>query len=81
MTRKITARLLESYGACAKQVQLFREIFPRGIVPTLELAEHYASTFAWGWAVEHLLPAPARAEYERVTARTFVELWIASEYA
>ena len=47
-TRKITARLLQSKGACDTQVQLFRETFPRGVVPTVELAEQHASAFHWG---------------------------------
>ena len=85
-TRKITARLLQSKGACANQVAKFRETFPRGVVPTVELAEQHASAFDWNWAAEHLLSpaawaeykrvrASALAEYERVVARAFVELW------
>jgi len=63
---KLTLSALK--GACVEQRTLFKKLFPNGVVPTVELAEKHASVFDWNWAAEHLLSAPAWAEYDRVTA-------------
>lgn len=87
--KRITARLLKSLGACKPAVDDFRKRFPRGIVPSLELADKHADLNIV-WAAEHLLTAEnyaeyvrveaaARAEYMRQCARTFVTLYLTQE--
>lgn len=82
---RITTKLLEQKGACAKQVTLFSRLFPDGCVPTLELCLVHADQFDWGWAAEHLLGDVARSEYDRACDvawseydRACLETW--SEY-
>ena len=60
----ITATLLESNGACASQVKLFREHFGEGPAPLDdETAKRMAQVFDWEWAALHLLPTPLWEEY------------------
>ena len=73
----ITLATLRKAGACADQVRLFAETFPDGTPADYEAALAtalaHASAFDWDWAAEHLLSAPAQAEYERVTAGALAE--------
>ena len=71
MKKKLTLSALK--GACVEQRTLFKKLFPNGVVPTVELAEKHASDFCWDWAAGHLLSAPARAKYDRVTASAWAE--------
>ena|SRR3990167_3278772 len=72
-TKRITARLLESKGACADQVAKFRALWPRGVVPTEALALEHSGTFDFQWAAINLLSASAWAEYKRVCASAWAE--------
>ena len=74
--KKITARKLKLLGACQEQVDNFKELFPSGTVVTVELCVLHAQTFNWNWAAQHLLSAPAWAEYDRVEASAFAQLYI-----
>lgn len=61
--RKIGIADLIEAGACSSQVETFRELFPAGVVPTLELCLRHAGTFDWDWA-EKLLPSRGWAAYK-----------------
>ena len=65
---KITKRLLESKGACEEQVELFAQLFPKGVVLTKELCVEHAQRFDWDWAAEHLLEARAWEQYNKTRA-------------
>jgi len=65
---KITKRLLQSKGACASQVALFAETFPRGTEITEAVCLAVADKFDWNWAAQNLLPPKSDAEYQRVCA-------------
>ena len=73
MSKRITARMLQSKGACAEQVETFRRLWPRGVVPTEALAIEHASTFDFQWAATNLLGGPALAECERVCGPALAE--------
>ena len=70
---KITARILKSKGACTDQVALFASLFPKGVQVTEALCLEHADKFNWSWAAQKLLPASARAEYERIVASARAE--------
>ena len=70
---KITSRIPRSKGACASQVDLFKEIFPKGVVITEALCVEHADKFDWIWAALNLLSKEAKAECERVTAPACAE--------
>ena len=72
-TKRITARLLESKGACADQVAKFHALWPRGVIPTEALALEHSGTFDFRWAVINLLSASALAEYKRVRDAAWAE--------
>ena len=69
--KKITARKLESLGACPEQVAIFRRHFGAGVVPTLELVMRYAQVFDWDWAAKNLLSATADKAYQEATAPAY----------
>lgn len=71
--RKITAKLLKDQGACVKQLRAFKQRWPKGVIPTRELAINHAKRFDWDWAAYNLLSAPALAEYDRIRASAWVE--------
>ena len=64
----ITAKQLESLGACADQVELFRHLFGARQKVTVALCRKYAANFDWNWAAASLLSPPARKAYEEATA-------------
>ena len=71
--KTITASQLAKLGACHEQLATFRDLFGSGVAPTLELCLTHASRFEWDWAAEHLLTAPARAEYHKADAAAWAE--------
>ena len=66
--RYITLSKLEELGACLEQRRLFKKLFGLRVAVTEKNLLPHADKFSWGWAADHLLCAPARAEYERVRA-------------
>jgi hypothetical protein len=78
----ITYQQLVALGACADQLEKFRELFGDSTDIKPELAE-YASTFDWDWIARKTLPASAQAEFERVrsAAQAEYERVIAPEWA
>ena len=64
----ITAKKLESLGACANQVELFRHLFGERQKVTVDLCRKYAANFDWDWAAANLLSAPAWKAYEEAEA-------------
>lgn len=74
MTKKITLRILKAKGACESQCKRFAALFPdEGVEITEALCIKHADEFNWDWAAQHLLKAPALAEYERVRASAWAE--------
>jgi len=71
--KTLTLQRLIDLGACADQRELFRETFGDSVDVTPELCVSVADKFDWRWAAEHLLSAPAWAEYERATAPAWAE--------
>ncbi len=69
----ITTDRLRALRACAEQVEVFKAITDGSADVTEEWCVTHAKRFDWGRASRHLLPAPARAEYERVTAAAWAE--------
>lgn len=76
MPKKITKRMLQLKGACASQVALFAELFPKGCEVTVEACLSVADKFDWHWAAHNLLSAPALADYERVQASAWATAFI-----
>ena len=64
----ITAKKLESLGACADQVELFRHLFGERQKVTVDLCRKYAANFDWDWAAANLLSAPACNAYDETEA-------------
>ena len=64
----ITAKKLESLGACADQVELFRHLFGERQKVTVDLCRKYAANFDWDWAAASLLSPPAWKAYEEAEA-------------
>ena len=69
----ITAKQLESLGACADQVELFRHLFGERQKVTVALCRKYAANFDWDWAAANLLSAPALNAYEEAMAAAFAK--------
>ena len=65
---KLTAKELESKGACASQVALFRSLFGEEVEITEELCAEHASAFDFDWAARNLLTAAALVEYGKIMA-------------
>ena len=64
----ITAKKLESLGACADQVELFRHLFGERQKVTVDLCRKYAANFDWDWAAASLLSVPACKAYKEAEA-------------
>ena len=70
---KITLVQLRKKRACASQLAKFESLFGDSVVVTRELCIRHAADFDFDWAAEHLLSAPAWAEYRRARAPALVE--------
>ena len=70
---KITLSMLQSAGACREQVDAFNERFGSKVDVTEELCLSVFNAFDWDWAAANLLPAAARAEYERAVIPAWAE--------
>jgi hypothetical protein len=73
MCKIITLSQLKAAGACANALQCFAAAFGESVQVTPSLAGKYADQFSWDWAADNLLPAPARAAYDRATERAWAE--------
>jgi hypothetical protein len=73
MCKIITLAQLKAAGACANALQRFAAAFGESVQVTPSLAGKYADQFSWDWAADNLLPAPARAAYDRATERAWAE--------
>ena len=69
---KITVDMLRKVAACTSQIQLFEQLFPEGVTPTVALCVEHASKFDWDFAGKFLL-APALAQYEAATAPAWAQ--------
>ena len=72
-SRPLALATLVARGACINQRDLFRKRWGDSVEVTVALCQSVADQVDWAWAGEHLLTAPARAEYERVTAPAWAE--------
>ena len=70
---KITVDMLRKVAACTSQVQLFEQLFPEGVTPTVALCVEHASKFDWDFASRKFLLAPALAQYEAATAPAWAQ--------
>ena len=70
---KITLVQLRKKRACASQLAKFESLFGDSVVVTRELCIRHAADFDFDWAAEHLLSAPAWAEYRRARAPAFFD--------
>ncbi len=70
---KIHLQTLIDNGACASQTDLFRKMFGDSVNVTQKLCVSVADKFDFGWAADHLLTSPERAEYERITAPAWAD--------
>jgi hypothetical protein len=68
----ITYQQLADMGACADQLEKFRELFGDSVEIAPGLAE-YASAFDWDRLARKALPAPGLAEFMRATAPAWAE--------
>ena len=67
--RLITARLLRARGACAEQVQVFREMFPQGTPVTLaDCRKAVKAGLDFNWAANYLLTSDAWKVYQEAAA-------------
>ena len=76
---ELTAKLLESKGACPNQVALFRERFGESVQVTEELCVAVDTEFNWDWAATNLLSARAQKAYSEATARAFARAALGEE--
>ena len=70
---KITVDMLRKVAACTSQIQLFEQLFPEGVTPTVALCVEHASKFDWDCASRKFLLAPAWAQYEAATAPAWAQ--------
>ena len=63
-----TIKLSQLGEACSPQRTLFMEKFGDEVKVSVALARRVAKDFKWDWAADHLLSAPALAEYKKVCA-------------
>ena len=77
---KITVDMLRKVAACTSQVQLFEQLFPEGVTPTVALCVEHASKFDWDFAGKFLL-APAWAQYEAAKAPALAQYKAAEDQA
>ena len=61
-----TIKLSQLGEACYQQRTLFKEKFGDEVKVSVALARRVAKDFNWVWAANHLLSAPAWAEYKKV---------------
>ena len=61
-----TINLSQLGEACYRQRILFKEKFGDEVKVSVALARGVAKDFNWDWAADHLLSAPALAEYKKV---------------
>ena len=66
--KTITLQQLIDKDACIAQVKLFKNTFGDSVEVTRELAIKYAKDFAFDWAADNLLDAPAWKIYKETTA-------------
>ena len=87
MSKSITVKQLQDVGACSAQVDKFVELFGSKVNVTKKLALQYYNVFDWNWVCSALLSKsasaeydkvcnPARAEYNKVRATTFVKCYL-----
>jgi len=70
--------MLEARGACADQVEMFRQHWPNGAKPTIPALRKAARLeLDLDWFASRFLGVPARAAYEEATAQA----WTAYEEA
>jgi hypothetical protein len=72
-SRILELSTLIGLNACRDQVELFRVNFGESVEVTEELCLSVSDRFAWTWAAENLLSAPAWAEYARVATSALAE--------
>ena len=70
---KITVDMLRKVAACTSQIQLFEQLFPEGVTPTVALCVEHASKFDWDFASRKFLLAPALEQYEAASAPALVQ--------
>ena len=70
---KITVDMLRKVAACTSQIQLFEQLFPEGVTPTVALCVEHASKFDWDFASRKFLLAPALAQYEAAKAPAWAQ--------
>ena len=70
---EITVDLLRKVEACTQQIQLFEQLFPEGVTPTVALCVEHASKFDWDFAARKFLSAPAWAQYEAAKAPAWAQ--------
>jgi len=68
-----TIKLSQLGEACSQQRTLFKEKFGDEVKVSVALARRVAKDFKWDWAADHLLSAPALAEYKKVCAPALAE--------
>ena len=78
---KITVDMLRKVAACTSQIQLFEQLFPEGVTPTVALCVVHASKFDWDFASRKFLLAPALAQYEAATAPAWAQYKAATAQA
>ena len=72
---RVTADELREMDACDEQVEIVEREWPGGIpvtVPSIRKALRLGLDV--GWFAERVLPAPALAEYDKITAPAWAEL-------
>jgi hypothetical protein len=79
--RILELQTLVNNGACAEQVELFKQVFGDSVAITPELCVSVADKFDFAWAAQHLLSPEARADYWRVTEAVWAEYERARESA
>ena len=70
---KITVDMLRKVAACTSQIQLFEQLFPEGVTPTVALCVEHASKFDWDFASRKFLLAPALVQYEAAKGQAWVQ--------
>ena len=78
---KITVDMLRKVAACRSQVQLFEQLFPEGVTPTVALCVEHASKFDWDFASRKFLLAPALEQYEAAKAPAWAQYEAATAQA
>ena len=68
-----TIKLSQLGEACYWQRTLFKEKFGDEVKVSVALARRVAKDFDWDWAADHLLSAPALAEYNKVRDLAWAE--------